>query len=174
MLKRILAGLVVAVLMVDDGAVAEPLEDATAADQRGDYGTVLKLLTPLAEQGNAVAQARLGLLYEEGRLGGRDPRLQVGDQEQGVPQDTEAVKWYRRSADQGNASAQIILGLKYEYGRNGVPEDLVLAYMWLDLAAAQGAKDAAELRDMFALGMAPDQIAEAQRLAREWKPKIKP
>jgi uncharacterized protein len=175
MLKRILAGLVVAVLTADDGAVAGPLDDATAADQRGDYATVLRLLTPLAEQGNAVAQARLGLLYEEGRHAGRDPRLQVGDQDQGVPQDdTEAVKWYRRSADQGNASAQVILGLKYEYGRNGVPEDLVLAYMWLNLAAAQGTKDAAELRDMFALGMTPDQIAEAQRLAREWKPKAEP
>jgi hypothetical protein len=42
------------------------------------------------------------------------------------------------------------------------------------LAAAQGTKDAAELGDMFALGMTPDQIAEAQRLAREWKPKAEP
>jgi hypothetical protein len=58
--------------------------------------------------------------------------------------------------------------LRTKNGWSGLPEDLVLAYMWLSLAAAQGAKEAAELRDMFALGMTPDQLAEAsQRLARE-------
>ena len=92
-----------------------------------------------------------------------------------MPQDDiEAMKWFRLSADQGNAPAQVFVGMAYEYGTSGLPEDDVLAYMWLSLAAAQGATKAAELRDLFALGMTPDQIAEAQRLTGEWKPKTQP
>jgi TPR repeat protein len=52
----------------------------------------------------------------------------------------------------------------------GVPQDYVPAHMWFDLAAAQGEKDATELRDSLAKKMTPAQIAEAQKLAREWKP----
>jgi uncharacterized protein len=54
---------------------------------------------------------------------------------------------------------------------NGVLQDYVLAHMWLNLAAAQGDKDAAKQRDELAAKMTPDQIAEAQRLARKWEPK---
>lgn len=42
--------------------------------------------------------------------------------------------------------------------------------MWFNLAGAQGDKDAVSNRDYAATLMTPDQIAEAQRLAREWKP----
>ncbi len=55
----------------------------------------------------------------------------------------------------------------------GVPKDYVQAHMWYTLAAAQGDKDAGEFRDLLAEKMTPAQIAEAQRLAREWKPKGK-
>jgi TPR repeat protein len=57
----------------------------------------------------------------------------------------------------------------YEQG-DGVLQDYVLAYMWYNLAAAQGAGVAAKDRDRVAARMTPEQIAEAQRLAREWKP----
>ena len=53
----------------------------------------------------------------------------------------------------------------------GVPQDYVEAHKWLSLAAAQGYKDVAKFRDLIASTMTPEQIAEAQRLAREWKPK---
>jgi hypothetical protein len=43
--------------------------------------------------------------------------------------------------------------------------------MWYSLAATNGDKPAAELRDTIANQMTPAQIAEAQKLAREWKPK---
>jgi hypothetical protein len=49
--------------------------------------------------------------------------------------------------------------------------DYVLAHVWFNLAAASGNKDASENRDIAAARMSPAQIAEAQRLAREWKPK---
>ena len=62
-----------------------------------------------------------------------------------------------------------MLGVMYESGL-GVPPDNLLASIWLNLAAAQGDGDAAKLRDSLARFMTPDQIAEAQRMARDWKP----
>ncbi len=93
---------------------------------------------------------------------------------QGVPQnDAEAAKWLRLAADQGLASAQCNLGVIYAKGQ-GVPEDYVLAYVWFNLSAAQGIKEAAKNRDTAARFMTPEQIAEAQKLAREWKPTTQP
>ncbi len=83
-----------------------------------------------------------------------------------------ALRIFRQLADQGNANAQGNLGLMYEKGK-GVPQDYVQAHMWYNLAAAQGQKDAGKVRDSLAGKMTPAQIAEAQRLAREWKPKGK-
>jgi hypothetical protein len=56
--------------------------------------------------------------------------------------------------------------------RSGVPQDYVQAHMWLNLAAAHDdeVKLATVARDELAAKMTPDQIAEAQRMAREWKP----
>ena len=89
----------------------------------------------------------------------------------GVTQDyPQAARWYRRAADQGLAEAQFALGTMYENGL-GVPQDYVLAHMWLNLSAAQGIKAAALTRDDLAERMTTAQIADAQKLAREWKPK---
>ncbi len=82
----------------------------------------------------------------------------------------EAARWYRRAAEQGHADGQFNLGLKYANG-DGVPQDYVQAHMWFSLAGAQGRNQAAKNRDIVAKSMTPAQIAEAQKLAREWKPK---
>lgn len=121
----------------------------------------MKLFTEAAETGDAQAQVRIGDLYRDGK---------------GAPQnDVEAVKWYRLAAEQGNAQGQIDLGTAYKHG-NGVPQDYVLAHMWFNLASADddfpaGRGLARMQRDLVANDMTRDQIAEAQRLAREWKPK---
>ena len=87
-----------------------------------------------------------------------------------MPQDSvEAVKWYRLAAGQSHTWAQFNLGASY-YNGLVVPQDFVLAYMWFNLAAAQGDENAGKTRDQVASRMTPEQIAEAQRLAREWKP----
>ena len=52
----------------------------------------------------------------------------------------------------------------------GVVQDYVMAHVWYNLAAARGLKQARATRDRIAQKMTRDQIAEAQRLAREWKP----
>ncbi len=135
--------------------------EGVAAYKRGDYETALRELRPLANQGNAEAQFNLGVMYDKG---------------EGVPQDdTEAVKWYRKAAEQGYAEAQYSLGLMYVKGW-GVPQGHVRTHMWFNLAASrlppgEDRDTSAKLRDNLAVKMTPAQIAEAQRLAREWKPK---
>ncbi len=87
---------------------------------------------------------------------------------EGVPEDDEeAVWWYSLAAEQGYASAQYNLGLMFADGE-GVPEDLSLAYMWYNLSAAQGNSGARWDKIMVKQRMTREQIAEAQRLSREW------
>jgi TPR repeat protein len=107
----------------------------------GDYATALQLLRPLANEGNFAARKALAIIND-----------------------------YCLDADKGNALAQFSLGFIYEKGL-GMPQDYVLAYMWFSLAAAQGTKGAAEWRERLAARKSPTQIVEAQKRAREWKPK---
>jgi uncharacterized protein len=139
-------------------AIAGLFEDGVDAALRGDYATAIRLWRPLAEQGNSIAQTNIGNIYDGGAGA--------------VPQDyAAAVSWYRRAADQGNPIGQHFLGDMYVNG-HGVPQDYVLAHMWFNLAAATGIVDgAAADRDMVAAKMTSAQIAEAQKLAREWKPR---
>jgi uncharacterized protein len=124
-----------------------------------DDAESVKWFRKAADQGDAYAQGRLGSRYYNGK---------------GVPQSyAEAAKWYRKSADQGDFHSQAILGEMYVLGQ-GVPQDYVSAHMWLNLSAAQGNQDAVKGRDTLAQRMTPAQIAEAQKLARDWKPTKQP
>jgi uncharacterized protein len=68
--------------------------------------------------------------------------------------------------DQGFARAQFGLGAMYDQGK-GVPQDLIYAHMWFNIAASSGDKDASKGRDITAKEMTASQIAKAQELARE-------
>ena len=81
--------------------------------------------------------------------------------------DAEAVDLYRRAADGGLAAAQRNLGALYEDGE-GVPRDYLLAYMWYNLAAAQGNVIAGRDRDDLEERLTREQIVEAQRMSTEW------
>jgi len=76
-------------------------------------------------------------------------------------------------ADQANPYAERILGIMYVKGQ-GVPQDYVQAYKWFELSAAHGYKDAIQTRQVATERMTNEQIAEAQKLAREWKPTRQP
>ena len=132
-----------------------------------DYAEAVRWYRRAAEQGQAAAQVRLAKMYDEGK---------------GVTQDyAESARWCRAAADQGNEEAQIVLSGRYEDGR-GVPQDYVLAHKWINIAISRipggdtfGNSDElhrklAGFRDQLAAKMTPAQIAEAQRLAREWQP----
>lgn len=130
-----------------------------------DYAEARKWYSKAAEQGFAYAQHLLGGMHYSGH---------------GVPQDyAEAADWHRKAAEQGLADAQYMLGTLYFLGQ-GVPQDNVQAYMWLTLAAdwrdidgggVSHHHEAAIYRDLLAGRMTSSQIAEAQRLAREWAAK---
>jgi hypothetical protein len=81
----------------------------------------------------------------------------------------ETADWCRKAAEQGDPTAQYHLGICYAEGR-GVPPDCVQAHLWLDLASSQGVAKAKELMSTVERQMTPEQLAEAQRLAREFKP----
>ena len=109
----------------------------------------------LAEQGDAVAQFKLGEMYAKG---------------EGLPEDdAEAMKWWRKAADRGNLDAQHNLAVSYFTG-DDVPQDYVQAYLWWSLAAAHGDVDAGKDRDNVAGKMTPAQIEQAKALVAAWKP----
>ena len=144
---------IVLLLSLAAPVAAGPLEDATAAYNRGDYATVLRLLRPLADQGDARAQAGLGVMYANG---------------QGVPQNSaEALKWYRLAADRGKTGAQYNLGVMYANGQ-GVPQNYAEALKWYRLAADRGDADAqSNLGVMYANGQGvPQNSAEALKWYR--------
>ena len=77
-----------------------------------------------------------------------------------------ALKEFTPLAEQGDATAQYNLGLMYGNGQ-GVLQDNIYAHMWFNIAASNGDGDAAKYRDLTAKEMTSNQLAEAQKLARE-------
>lgn len=137
-------------------AQKQDFTDGVKAYEQKDYATAFKIWQPLADGGSAAAQFNLGLLYYEG---------------QGAPQDyQQAEHWFQMSADQGYASAQRNLGELY-YSGKGVKRDYVQSYKWFSLCAAAGNQTCADHRDLVAKKLRGSKLDEAQRLAREWKPK---
>jgi TPR repeat protein len=119
---------------------------------------------PLRERaagGDPEAQFTLGKNYEAGRSGLKKDYA-------------EAATWYRKSAEQGNVYAQASLGILYHSGK-GLPRDDVQAEVWFTISAdhapANDRDTIVEMRDSVAAHLSPDQVAEAKRLAHEWKPK---
>jgi TPR repeat protein len=216
-------------------ATAGPFEDGSAAFERGDYETAMRLWRPLAKKGVAGAQYGLGIMYadgkgvptdygaalswfrkaaDEGNAGAQVALAVMYANGKGVTKDyAAALGWFRKAADQNNASAEFGLGVMYENGQGvvqdartaagwylhaadqgnataqyalgilcytgqGAPKDLVSAHMWFDLAIAGSDKleapisaaDAMKYRDIVAAKMSKEQLAEAQRRAREWRP----
>lgn len=120
-----------------------------------DMAEAAKWFRKAAAQNYAAAQFALGLCYHVGK---------------GVAEDrTEAVKWYRKAAEQNFAAAQSILGICYREG-DGVTKNYVEAYSWWLLAAGQGDKDAKQNMVLLEETMTSEQIAEGQKLARNFKP----
>lgn len=133
--------------------MAQALKGGTGVER--DQTKSAQWLKKGAEQNDADCQFMLGLAFEEG---------------DGVIKDyAEAVKWYKRAADQGQTSGQYALGVQYVSG-NGVDKDLTLAYMWFNLASTTGSSNGKVARAELEKNMTRKQIADAQRMAREWKP----
>jgi TPR repeat protein len=105
-------------------ALAEPLEDADAAHDRGEYSIALSIISPLARQGDAGAQRRMGDFYASGK---------------GVPADyDEAEKWFLRAAAQGDLDAMWNIGFIHERGRGNFKKDFSEGEKWYLRAAEHG------------------------------------
>lgn len=118
-----------------------------------DYSQAVKWYRKAADEGQMAAQYSLGVCYHEGR----------GIQASWV----DAINWFHSAAEQGHPAAQFNLAYMYAEGQ-AVDKDLVEAYKWYDLAAQQNEPNAAQRRDMIAQEMTPLQVAEGQRLSREF------
>ena len=113
--------------------VANDLQDAAEALRNNEYEKAYKLLLPLAQQGNSIAQYNLGAIYSKGA---------------GVAQDyKEAIKWYRLAAEQKHPNAQYSLGSKYMQGL-GVSVDFDEAIKWFRLAEENGLTEASDLVEL--------------------------
>ena len=149
-------------------ALADTLQDGIDAVNRKDYPAAIRLLEPLAQQGHAVAQLRVGLLHYHGhgvrendaqalkwferaaRQGLAEAQFHVGNMyayglaDPGSNADPSriAAQWYFEAARQGHAEAQYSLGIMFLTG-TGVLQDADEAVRWIGKAAAQGHADAA-------------------------------
>ena len=125
-----------------------------------DYAEAVRWYRLAADQGDARSQFSLGVMYAKGL---------------GVPEnDYEALRWFRRAAEQGDARSQFNLGFIYAKGK-WVPQDYIQAHKWFNLAASR--LSSSDLRDRVVnvrtrveRKMTGTQLAEAQRLARQWEP----
>jgi len=157
MLKRVGLSALLFVLVAVHPAAAGPVQAGIAAYNHQDYQAAARLLLPLAQHGNPVAQTYVGFMFHNGR---------------GLPQNyVAAADWYRRASEQGVPVAQFNLGLLYDKGM-GVPQDYVLAYKWLNIATAQATRAERDywvrIRDAVGTKLSLIQRTAGQDLASEW------
>ena len=116
-----------------------------------------------AGRGDLNGELHLAALYRDGG--------------QGFPRDmAQAAAWYRKAAEQGDAGAQGTLGLLYSMGQ-GVAQDPVEAYFWLDLAAsAPGPRQEqfAANRQMVGMRLTQDDVDAVTLRVKHWKAAHKP
>jgi TPR repeat protein len=179
---------------------ADAFEDGALAFAKGDFRAAFQHWRPLAEAGNADAQAMTGALYAEGKGVAQDDVEAAAwlrkAAEQGVAQaqfqyailcrngrgalqsDAEAAKWHKRAAEQGVPEAQYHLAFAYEKGQ-GLPQDFIQAYKWYSLASTSLPASKRELADkaiknrsLMAAKMSPLNVVEAKKQTKEWQPKF--
>ena len=183
-----IASIFTALALCISAACAGDIEDGDAAYEKKDFATALRKFKTAAAQGLARAQFNLGVMHSVGQgvvqdyaeavrwykmaaaQGDAAAQLNLGfnySKGQGVVQDyAEAVRWYKLAAAQGDSDAQFNLGFMYGNGQ-GVVQDYIRAHLWFNLASVNGDASAVKNRGIIATKMTSQQIAEAQKLARE-------
>ncbi len=157
-----------------------------------NYTKALAWYQKAAEQGHVKAQVKLGLMYDKGIGVPKDEHQAVKwylkATEQGHESaksllfrvaiksfNKQAVDWLHKTAKQGDATAQSLLGFVYESlwkkyrqgGSEGVSQDIVTAYMWINIATANELEMAADVREEISQEMTKEQIAEAEERSQK-------
>jgi TPR repeat protein len=130
----IAAALALATLITSQNCLAEPepsedLSGALVSYAKLEYQAAFRMLVPLADHGNAVAQEILGFMYSRGEGVSRD--------------DARAFAWFKLAAEAGRPDAQFEVGKMYRNGA-GTQPDADAALFWLRRAADQGKVEALE------------------------------
>jgi uncharacterized protein len=189
MIDKALALLILLFALVGPATAAE-FDDAVAAARRGDYAAALRVLSPLAEKGDARAQFDIGFMHANGWGASRNPAeaivwyrkaadqgLQVAQHFLGLayvngegvqPDDAEAARWFARAAAQGFSQAQYMLGLMTLEGRS-MQRDVVQGYALMVMAGQGGVRSAARVIQKLTLTEA--QKGQAREIIARWKPK---
>jgi hypothetical protein len=109
---------------------------------------------PLAAAGDARAQSGLGFMYYSGR---------------GVERDSaRAAELFNRAAEQGEPTAQLFLALMY-FRSDGLPANLPLAMMWIELSMSGGQSETYEWRGKIMGSMSDAEREEGWRLIVRWR-----
>lgn len=171
-------------------AAADGLTGLKAYEQ-GDYVTAMREFLPLAEAGQAAAQAAVGQMYLAGQGVPQDPnqaaiwlekaaeggnaraRYQIGNMYaagMGVPADDMKASYFLvKAANQNMAVAQLAMAQRFYHGQ-GVPKDLVQSFLYAALSARQGNQDGAAIAQTIGASLTPEDQARAQALVEAWQP----
>jgi TPR repeat protein len=190
-MKRLLPALVVLTSLAAALPAAADGNAGLRAYQQGDYATAMKEFMPLAEAGQASAQAAVGQMYLNGEGvpqdaalaamwlekaaegGNARARYQVGNMYaggMGVPLDDMKASYYLlRAANQNMAEAQLSMAQRFYHGL-GVPKDMVQSFLYAALSARQGNQDGLAIAQTIGESLTPEEQSRAQALFDSWKP----
>ena len=130
MLKKIILILSFFTLSISNLAFGDDILKGFDAYKNKDYETAFEIWHKLAEEGDAIAQNSLGVLFQKG---------------QGVKKNySESYKWFKKSSEDGYTPAQVSLGYIYDQGM-GLKQNKIKAFMWWKIASLHGDNDAKTL-----------------------------
>ncbi len=130
--------------------VQADFQDGVNAYRNKQYTDALREFEALGQQGLAIAQSYVGVMYVLG---------------QGVEKDLpQAMTWFEQAAKQGNAEAALTLG-GFAYHGEGRDKSLVDAYAWYSLSAAAGSDQATDILARLTTELSRDEIRQAQTKA---------
>ncbi len=160
MKKNAIKVLTVLLIFIPISPVSASYEEGLRAAEKDDYKTAFKKWQKLAQNGDALVQATVAVLYHTG---------------QGVARNYEkAFYWYKKSAEKGNAQSQANLGVMYAKG-TGTKRDMIKSYAWYSVAAAAN-KDKKVGNELWGLEAIASQLSKkdmehAKKLARQYTQK---
>ncbi|NWH09484.1 MAG: SEL1-like repeat protein [Alphaproteobacteria bacterium] len=142
------------------------LQDFVEAHMWYNLAAVNLLQNSLDERGRPVPEAR------KARDDARDARNRL--QSIMTADDIDrARRKFVRVYEAGEPESQYILGGLYQRGA-GVPQNSVEAYRYFVIASALGVQEALRARDILAANLKPEQVAAAQKAAKEWRKPLSP